>query len=241
MEPITPLTSHSVFGAANHGSSSCCSQPRQSGRRRQGFGSARLIRAHQNCTSPYLRQWLTSQDMGIHCWRVPNSSRYSMTTYSGFSSIGVSTPFLMKHRDIDDHREQSRGLPRPRGLLFLPLRLVLYRQAEKTEMVNTRPIPPQSRDTDLQTGVSRLALVPTRRSTSGLGTSGAAAPRNGAARVGSQARTARKAPPGRRLTPASAAQICHVPGLSDRNSKLGLHGSWLPTVYGMSGVDVMHW
>jgi len=162
-----------------------------------------------------------------------------MTTYSSFSSIGVSTPFLMKRRgmeialrgynahspptatsDIDDHREQSRGLPRPRGLLFLPLGLVPHRQAEKTVMVNTRPIPPLSRDPDLQTGMSRLALVPTRRSTSGLGTSGAAASRNGAARVGSQAPTARKAPPGRRLMPASAAQISHVPGLSDRYLKL---------------------
>lgn len=138
-----------------------------------------------------------------------------MATYSSFSSIGVSTPFLMKHRGLkialrgyqctqptnghvrhDDRRGQSRELPCSLGLLSSIFGAFSFTGKQTSlRMVNTRPTSPLFRYPNLQTGVPKLALVPTRRSTSGLGTSGAAAPRNGATKRGSQARTARKAPP----------------------------------------------
>lgn len=175
-----------------------------------------------------------------------------MATYSSFSSIGVSTPFLMKHRGLkialrgyqytqptnrhvrhDGHREHYREPRRPRGLLSSIFGAFSFTSKQRNpKTVNTRPNHPLSRYPDLRTGVSRLALVPTRLSTSGLGTSGAAAPRNGATKRGSQARTARKAPPSRGVDVVlhqHPRHISHVPGLSDRKSKLGLDGSWLPT------------
>lgn len=69
MEPITPLTSHSILdGQPWH---LLLLQP-----------SAKVVvvrhsfctpdSSPQNCTSPHLHQW-ASQDMGIHCWKVPDS------------------------------------------------------------------------------------------------------------------------------------------------------------------------
>lgn len=141
----------------------------------------------------------------------PLPKGHSMATYSSFSSIGVSTPFSMKHRGLkiallgcqcthytahQQPRQTWTTTGSNLGSRLVLSSLVAFFSAGKPrrlEVVNTRPVSPLSRYPDLQTGVSRRALMPTRRSTSVLGT--AAAPRNGAARRGSQARTARKPPP----------------------------------------------
>lgn len=181
-----------------------------------------------------------------------------MATYSSFSSIGVSTPFLMKHRGLkialrgyqctqptnrhvrhDDHREHYREPRRPRGLLSSIFGAFSFTSKERNpKTVNTRPNHPLSRYPDLRTGVSRLVLVPTRRSTSGLGTSGAAAPRNGATKRGSQARAARKAPPvawTSSYTSIRGTYLMFLACQTGSRSSVSTAVGCLRTVYGMTG------
>ncbi|KAK1835938.1 hypothetical protein QBC39DRAFT_130440 [Podospora conica] len=225
MEPITPPTSHNVVVRPTM-AAPCCSHPPK--RSSSGTWFCTPDSSPQNCTSPYLRQSWTWEEMGTHCSVLEGAGLAAVQQHRRKHALPDEAPtsedralWLPVHlhspptatSDLDDHKEPSRELPRPRGLLFPLLHLLLYRRAEKTGDTNTRPIPPISRDPDGQTRV--LRLMPTRRPTPGLGTSGAAAPRNGAARRGSQ--------------------ISQVPGLSDRNSRLGPDDSWLPADHGLPG------